>query len=61
MTQDQTNALENLSRASARLRAARAELTEAMRDHAIALTKAREKSPDVFYSTTSAEMDLDDD
>lgn len=61
MTQDQTNALENLNRASGRLRAARKELTEAMRDHAIALQSAKTKAPDIFYTSTAAEMDLDDD
>lgn len=61
MTQDQTNALENLNRASGRLRAARKELTEAMRDHATALQTAKRKAPDIFYTSTDAEMDLDDD
>lgn len=60
MTQDQTNALENLNRASGRLRAARKELMEAQRDHAIALQAAKTKAPDIFYTSTSAEMDIDD-
>lgn len=60
MTQDQTNAIENLMRASARLKSARQELKEAQRDHATALQKAQRLTPEVFYVSTSAEMDEDD-
>lgn len=61
MTQDQTNAIENLMRASARLKTARKELAEAQRDHSTALQKAKKLTPEIFYVTSSADMDEDDD
>lgn len=57
MTQDQTNALENLMRANARLKAAKRELKEAKTDQLAARQRAQLKVPEMFYIESSDEED----